>query len=99
MGRLSSNTDDNFPYKLTQLEILIHQGRRQILRTSCLSHQRAMLLSLEALPGKEVLSDTLVSSSIWKLLCIVLLLANLKNLPLVWHVSTCCLVLFAAGPA
>ncbi|KAM0797218.1 hypothetical protein BDR22DRAFT_882274 [Usnea florida] len=34
----------------------------------------------------EVLSDTLVSSSIWKLLCIVLLLANLKNLPLVWHV-------------
>ena len=56
-----------------------------------------MLLSLETLPGKEVLSDTLVSSSIWKILCIVLLLANLKNLPLVWHVSTCCLVLFAAG--
>ena len=46
-----------------------------------------MPLSLETLPGKEALSDTLVSSSIWKLLCIVLILANFKNLPLVWHVS------------
>ena len=46
-----------------------------------------MALSLEALPGKEVLSDTLISSSIWKLLCIILILVNLKNLPLVWHVS------------
>ena len=58
-----------------------------------------MLPSLETLPGKEVLSDTLVSSSIWKFICIVLLLANLKNLPLVWHVSTFHLVLCVAGPA
>ena len=46
-----------------------------------------MPLSLETLPGKEVFSDTLVSSSVWKVLCIVLILANFKNLPLVWHVS------------
>ena len=47
-----------------------------------------MPLSLETLPGKEVLLDTMVSSSIWKLLCIILILANFKNLPLIWHVST-----------
>ena len=46
-----------------------------------------MPLSLDNVPGKEVLSDTLVSSSVWKFLCIILILANFKNLPLVWHVS------------
>ena len=46
-----------------------------------------MPLSLDNLPGKEVFSDTLVSSSIWKLLCIILIFVNLKTLPLVWHVS------------
>lgn len=56
-----------------------------------------MPLSLETLPGKEVLSDTLVSPSIWKLLCIGLILVNFKNLPLVWHVSACsCIFLLAA---
>lgn len=58
-----------------------------------------MPLSMETLPGKEVLSDTLVSSSIWKLLCIVLILANLKNLPLVWHVSACSFIVLIAAPA
>ena len=43
--------------------------------------------SLDNLPGKEVFSDTLVSSSIWKLLCIILIFVNFKNLPFVWHVS------------
>lgn len=47
-----------------------------------------MPFTLETLPGKEVLSDTLVPSSIWKLICIVLILVNFKNLPLIWHVST-----------
>ena len=47
-----------------------------------------MALALQTLPGKEVLSDTLVPSSIWKLVCIVLILVNFKNLPLIWHVST-----------
>lgn len=46
-----------------------------------------MPLTLETLPGKEVLSDTLVPSSIWKLICIILILVNFKNLPLIWHVS------------
>ena len=46
-----------------------------------------MALLLETLPGNEVLSDTMISSSIWKLLCIILILANLKNLPFIWHVS------------
>jgi len=46
-----------------------------------------MPLTLETLPGKEILSDTLVPSSIWKLFCIVLILVNFKNLPLIWHVS------------
>ncbi|MCJ1449900.1 hypothetical protein MMC28_000228 [Mycoblastus sanguinarius] len=45
-----------------------------------------MPLSLDSLPAKEVLSDTLVPSSIWKLLCIVLIIVNFKNLPLIWHV-------------
>lgn len=58
-----------------------------------------MTVSLETLPGKEVLSDTLVSSSIWKLLCIVLILANFKNLPLVWHVSACSFTFLIAAPA
>jgi len=47
-----------------------------------------MPLTLETLPGKEVLSDSLVPSSIWKLICIILILVNFKNLPLIWHVST-----------
>lgn len=47
----------------------------------------SMPLTLETLPGKEVLSDTLVPSSIWKLLCILLIIVNFKNLPLIWHVS------------
>ena len=42
--------------------------------------------TLEAFPGKEVLTDTLVPSSIWKLICILLILLNIKNIPLVWHV-------------
>ena len=46
-----------------------------------------MPLTLDTLPGKEVLSDTLVPSSIWKLLCILLIVVNFKNLPLIWHVS------------
>lgn len=46
-----------------------------------------MPLSLETLPGKEVLADTLVPSSIWKFLCILLIIVNFKNLPLIWHVS------------
>ena len=58
-----------------------------------------MPLSLETLSGKEVLTDTLVSSSIWKLLCIVLILANLKNLPLVWHVSAFYSIVHIAAPA
>ena len=58
-----------------------------------------MPLSLETLPGKEVLSDTLVSSSIWKLLCIFLILVNIKTLPLVWHVSACSLISLFAAPA
>ena len=47
-----------------------------------------MPLTLETLPGKEVLADTLVPSSIWKFLCILLIIVNFKNLPLIWHVST-----------
>ena len=46
-----------------------------------------MPLTLETLPGKEVLADTLVPSSIWKFLCILLIIVNFKNLPLIWHVS------------
>lgn len=58
-----------------------------------------MAVSLETLPGKEVLSDTLVSSSIWKVLCIILILANLKNLPLVWHVRSCSFIPLIPAPA
>ena len=47
----------------------------------------AMPLSLDSIPAKEVLSETLVPSSIWKFLCILLIIVNFKNLPLVWHVS------------
>ena len=47
-----------------------------------------MPLTLETLPGKEVLADTLVPSSMWKFLCILLIIVNFKNLPLIWHVST-----------
>ena len=46
-----------------------------------------MPLTLEALPAKEVLTETLVPSSIWKFICILLILVNFKNIPLVWHVS------------
>ena len=57
-----------------------------------------MPLSLDNLPGKEVFSDTLVSSSIWKLLCIILIFVNFKNLPLVWHVSARFVDLFRRRP-
>ena len=53
----------------------------------CLRAIISMPLTLDTLPGKEVLSDTLVPSSIWKLLCILLIIVNFKNLPLIWHVS------------
>lgn len=46
-----------------------------------------MPLTLESLPAKDVFINTFVPSSIWKLLCILLILVNFKNLPLVWHVS------------
>ena len=45
-----------------------------------------MPLTLETLPAKGILTDTLVPSSIWKLICILLILVNFKNIPLVWHV-------------
>ncbi len=46
-----------------------------------------MGVSIESLPGKEILIDILVPSSIWKLLVVILIIINIKNLPLVWHVS------------
>ena len=58
-----------------------------------------MPLSMDNLPGKELFSDTLVSSSIWKLLCIILILLNFKNLPLIWHVSGRFLILSNAALA
>ena len=58
-----------------------------------------MALSMDNLPGKEIFADTLVSPSIWKLLCIILIFVNLKNLPLVWHVSAILLNHFDAAAA
>ena len=46
-----------------------------------------MAFTLDALPAKENFTETLVPSSIWKLICILLILLNFKNIPLVWHVS------------
>ena len=36
----------------------------------------------------QSLSQALTLSTLWKLLFVLLLLGNLKNLPFVWHVST-----------
>lgn len=36
----------------------------------------------------QSLSQALTLSTLWKFLFVILLLGNLKNLPLVWHVSS-----------
>ena len=45
-------------------------------------------------PVTQSLSQALTLSTLWKLLFVLLLLGNLKNLPLVWHVSTSALVIW-----
>lgn len=47
-----------------------------------------MAISIDTLPGKEIFTETYVPNSIWKLICIILIIINIKNVPLVWHVSS-----------
>lgn len=56
-----------------------------------------MVPRLEAISPLNILSYIFTVSVFWKLLFILLVLGNLKNLPFMWHVSTT-IVLFSNTP-